>query len=669
MSALAALARAAGVDVDYLGWRGQPVAARPEALAAVLAALGHDVRDPDAARAAHERARWAEVVPPVLVAWDGGPVHVPVRCRADVDAAWTVTIETEGGAVAQAAGRLFAAPASDHGWPDGVVHCVRTLTVALPAQALGYHRLRWAVGGAAGEALVIAAPTVAWRPAAPPARRWGLFAPLYAVRDRASGHTGDLDLLRWLLGELRARGGHYLATLPLLAGFFDEPCQVSPYSPASRLYWNELYLGGGGQLAAAPAGAVVDYRGQYAARRAQHQPAALAAWADPAERPALEAAARGTLLDYALFRAIGERERAAWACWAPSWRDRPAPTSLADVPADLVEATRFHVWAQRAMSAQLAAIKRDLGDGGGLYLDLPVGVNGDAYEVWRHRDRFLTTLAAGAPPDALFLGGQDWGLPPLHPERERAAGYGYVRACLAAHMRHASMLRIDHVMGLYRLYCVPRGLAATDGVYLRYRADELYALVTLESHRHQCAVAGEDLGTVPPEVRPALRRHGIARLYVGQFAMPARPGQAMTPPADDQVASLNTHDTPTFAGWWRGADLDDQQALGLIDAAAHARGLAARATTRATLLGGADDPSDQGAATALTACTATLAASAAPLVLITVEDLWLEPRTQNVPGTSDERPNWRRPWARTLDEVLADPTIAAALAAVAAARG
>ena len=299
----------------------------------------------------------------------------------------------------------------------------------------------------------------------------------------------------------------------------------------------------------------------------------------------------------------------------------------------------------------------------------------DEHLIWlralpteRHRDRFLTGLAAGAPPDALFLGGQDWGLPPLHPERERAAGYAYVRACLAAHMAHARMLRIDHVMGLYRLYCVPRGLAATDGVYLRYRADELYALVTLESHRHQCAVAGEDLGTVPPEVRPALARHGIARLYVGQFNMPAAVGAAMTPPVADQVASLNTHDTPTFAGWWRGGDLDDQRDLGLIDDAQHAQGLAERAQTRAALLGGGDDPSDAGAATAMRACTAALAASPAHLVLITVEDLWLEPRTQNVPGTTDARPNWQRPWARSLDEVLADPAVDAALAAVDAAR-
>ena len=219
---------------------------------------------------------------------------------------------------------------------------------------------------------------------------------------------------------------------------------------------------------------------------------------------------------------------APWSARPTHLRDGvPVVTDLAGAGAAGADQARVwtHVWAQWQLASWM---RKRPGEACTLYLDLPVGVSADAYEVWRHRDRFLTTLAAGAPPDALFLGGQDWGLPPLHPERERAAGYAYVRACLAAHMRHARMLRIDHVMGLYRLYCVPRGMAATDGVYIRYRADELYALVTLESHRHQCAVAGEDLGTVPPEVRPALARHGIARLYVGQFNMPATAAEAMT---------------------------------------------------------------------------------------------------------------------------------------------
>src|SRR5262249_34955051 len=149
-----------------------------------------------------------------------------------------------------------------------------------------------------------------------------------------------------------------------------------------------------------------------------------------------------------------------------------------------------HVYAQWAMDRQLARFD------GRLYLDLPVGVNRDAWEVWRDRDAFVLGLSAGAPPDALFLGGQDWGLPPLHPERARTGGWRYVRDCVRHHMRHAGMLRVDHVMGLHRLYCVPAGMRATEGAYLRYPHEELYAILCLESARARCALVGEDLGTV-----------------------------------------------------------------------------------------------------------------------------------------------------------------------------
>ena len=679
---LAVLARVAGIETSYVGWQGAAVAVRPEALFAALRALGHEVRSPDdagAALLAAERGYWSERVAPVVVAWDGAAVDVAVRVAADVDADWHLELVTEAGRSTQASGRLFAAPAEGHAWPralDGRVHCVRRLAIAIPDAELGYHTLRWSIGDGRGASLVIAAPTVAYGApgSAPP--RWGVFAPLHAVRTATSGETGDLDVLRALLVDVRARGGSFVATLPLLAGFFDEPCQISPYSPASRRFWNELYAGVPAPDDAALArpaipGALVDYRAQYAWRRELLDHAAARAWRTDATRVQLEAVAHGPLLDYAVFRAIGEAERTSWPSWPARWRDLPPVTSLAALPTGLdVARVQFHVWAQWHTGGQLAALKRELD---GLYLDLPVGVNRDAYEVWRDRDRFLLEMSAGAPPDALFLGGQEWGLPPVHPITERAAGYPYLRACFAAHLQYASMLRIDHAMGLHRLYCVPRGFAATDGVYLRYRADELYAIATLESHRHRCALVGEDLGTVPPEVRPAMRRHGIASLYVGQFAMPIAIGKPMAQPTAAQVASLNTHDTATFAGWWRGGDIDDRRALGLITDAQETAERVERAASRAAVLAMAgaqpvDDPSDAACAIALTACTRVMADSPAHLVLVTLEDLWLEPRTQNVPGTTDERPNWRRPWSRSLEEVVADPAIAAALDDVARRR-
>ena len=698
LAALESLARRAGVSRHYRSWRGEPVEAPVESLVAILRALGAELTGPGdaaAADAAWERAWWQAGAPPVVVAWDGAAPVLGLRVPADVDGDWEVEVVLESGRRERAGGRLFHLPASDHAYPGGAVWCVRSAT--LPgAGELGYHTVAWRVNGRSGEATVIAAPSSGFgRPDEVP-RRWGVFAPTYALRGERAGGAGDLGELGRLAELVGARGGHYVATLPILAQFLDEPFQPSPYGPASRLAWNELYL----DLAAAPgldqapvaqnllasptiaveraalaALPLVDYRRQYAWRRQVIDAISRAAWGTPALRAELERfAAQGDIADYAVFRAVGEATRTVWPRWSEPWREA-APVELAAVTAIRGDgydpaAACAHVYAQWAMTRQLAALRAGPV---GVYLDLPVGVSRDAYDVWRHRASFVLDASTGAPPDGLFLGGQDWGLPPLHPERARAGGWRYLRRVIAHHMSAATMLRIDHVMGLHRLYWVPAGASARHGVYVRYPADELYAIFCLESQRHRCAIAGEDLGTVPDEVRPALKRHGIAGLYVGQFAMPGRAGERMADPGAEQVASLDTHDTPTFAGFWHGDDIDDRVDLGLITADQAVDERRWRGEVRTALLAAAgqpatDDPGDQACATAMAACTRQLAASPAYVVLVTAEDLWLERRPQNVPGTSDERPNWRRPWARTLDDLAADPSPLALLDDVARLR-
>jgi 4-alpha-glucanotransferase len=315
------------------------------------------------------------------------------------------------------------------------------------------------------------------------------------------------------------------------------------------------------------------------------------------------------------------------------------------------------------------------GDEVSLYLDLPVGVNCDSYEVWRWRHLFLTDLAAGAPPDALFLGGQNWGLPPLSPDALRRDHYRYFIRCVRHHMRVAGMLRIDHVMGLFRLYCVPAGRPATDGVYLRYHPEELLAILTLESRRNLCAVAGEDLGTVPEGVRPAMTRHGLFRLHVGQWAFPSEAGKHPGISPAEAVASLNTHDTATFAGWWRGTDIDDQKDLGLINAENEAHQRAERERQKLAILAFAGPKQAEDTLTeverAMVATTTDLALGPAEIVLVAIDDLVLDPIPHNVPGTVSERPNWQRRiqnWSQALNGETAPPAAAAAVNALTTAR-
>jgi 4-alpha-glucanotransferase len=690
--ALNQLARLCGVLTEYQDWKQVRRQASPEALTAVLATLGFDLGGPAGAAealAAERARRWRRPLAPCAVAW-AGQGALDVGLAAGADGRYAGALTAEDGRVERIEGRLADLPVTAAAGVDGAVWLRRSLP--LPPLAVGYYRVALDLGGAPAEGLVIAAPERAWGApgCAPPT--WGVFAPAYAAGREDDLGCGDLAALARLGDWVAERGGTLVGTLPMLASFLDRPYEPSPYSAVSKLFWNELFLvpdAADGADAADPALAAeaaalralprVAYRRQMALKRRLLAPAAERAWAR--ERAAIDAfvAARPRVEDYARFRAAVERDGRPWSQWSQPRRD--GALTAADYDA---EGFRFHVYVQYRLQQQLGALAAKAGQGGaGLYLDLPVGVNRDGYDVWRERDVFALGMAAGAPPDALFSGGQDWGFPPLHPVRLRERGYDYLIECLRVHLEHAAMLRIDHVMGFYRLYWIPDGMPATEGVYVRYPAEELLAVHVLESQRQRCALVGEDLGTVPAQVPEAMRRHGLHRLFVAQFALPGEEGAEMAAPPADTVASLNTHDMPTFAGFWAGQEIDDRVDLGLLsadEAAAEWQArLALRQATIAWLrregLVSARDPAvwsevtARGAAEQILAevvrgCTLRLAASAAQVVLITLDDLWLETAPQNVPGTGWERPNWRRKMRRALEQIFADPEIAEIIARI-----
>jgi 4-alpha-glucanotransferase len=574
----------------------------------------------------------------------------------------------------------------------------------------------------------------------PAAREWGVFLPLYALR-REEGDlgVGDLsgleELGRWV-GEL---GGSTVATLPLLAAFLGDgsledrgPFEPSPYAPASRLFWNELWVdprrlpefadsaearrlldspGFAAEAARLASGRHVDYRGAYALRRRVLEALAETFFtvAPAARRAELDdlLARRPELADYAAFRAVGEARGESWHAW-------PEPLRSGEIPDGAVDETarRFHLYAQLAAEGQLAEVGRALaagdpgrrGGGGGLYLDLPLGVHSDSYDAWRHRELFATAVSAGAPPDAFFTRGQDWGFHPIHPERSREEGHAHWIAVVRHHLAHAGWLRIDHVMQLHRLWWVPRGLEATDGAYVRYPAEEMTAVLTLESHRARARVVGENLGTVPASVNRALERHGIARMFVLPFEIDRGAAAAglHRPAGADTVASVGTHDMPTFRAWWAAADVADRVDLGLLDEAGAAeeerrraaerevwrRGLARSGHLAPPAAGAASAASDtpdtpdtrdasdirdtrdspDDAPEVLSAALASLGASDAALVLVNLEDLWGEVEPQNTPGTSSERPNWRRRAALTLAQMRSDRRVTETLARLDRAR-
>jgi 4-alpha-glucanotransferase len=547
-------------------------------------------------------------------------------------------------------------------------------TVPLTGLPLGYHRLEARSAGRSGSAVVISAPRTCVRL---DGRPWGAFLPLYAVRSRRNWGCGDLTDLAELRGWVESLGGALVGTLPLLA---SDPSEASPYSPLSRLFWNELFvdveavpeLDGSPtarELMATPGfrreveglrrTRLVDYRAASALKRSvlEHLSRSFFDDAPSERRKRFDAFVRSRphLREYATFRAAAAHHGAGWTGWPRRERAGKIPPGSIQ-PGEV----RYHQYAQWVAEEQIAAATTRRR---GLLLDLPVGVKADGFDTWRFRYAFALGARAGAPPDAFFSKGQDWGFPPPHPEGIRSDGYAYLRAALGHHLRHAGALRIDHVMGLHRLYWVPPGMDATSGVYIRYRPEEWYAVVALESHRARAAIAGEDLGTVPPVVHGEMDRHGVMRSNVLQLEALTK-DRPLPDPHPLSVASLNTHDLPTFAAFWQGTDIDDRLAQGLIDAREARKERRSRSRLRTDVSAALRQRGllkGRGTEAVLNATLRHLARSRARMVVVSLEDLWLEPEPQNRPGTGPEQPNWRRKAARTLESLRMDRGIAGTL--------
>jgi len=658
------LAALYGVQTGYHDVTGRYEEARPEALLAVLAALGAPVNGfPDLRDAVRERrlAGWRRCCEPVVPGWAGEHIQVHLRLPAcDAEGPFHWRLELEGGEVRYWSGDLDRLRVLKNVVVEGVGYVIRQLVLP-PGLPWGYHRLTLVLPAGVWETLIIVAPREAYLPTdGVTGRTWGVFLPLYALHSERTWGAGDLGALEDLLGWVQASGGSLVGTLPLLPAFLDEPFDPSPYAPVSRLFWNEFYLDAGRipELESCPAARelvdspvfreeiedlraapLVDYRRGMAARRRVFELLARCCFSGGSgRREALWrwVKAHPAVRDYARFRAVAERQRAGW----PAWPERMRDGALRDGDYD-PEAERYHLYVQWLAHEQFEALSaRTRKPGSGLYLDLPLGVHGGGYDTWRERDAFALEASGGAPPDAFFTEGQEWGFPPLHPERIREQGYRYYIASLRHHLRHAGVLRIDHVMGLHRLFWVPRGLGAQNGVYVRYRAREFYAVLALESHRYRTLIVGEDLGVVPGYVRKAMARHRVQRMYVLPFEHTPESRRRFNAVPADSLAALNTHDMPPFAGDWFQKENVEQVALCL---SLHHQGWPVV------------PPDEPGAV--LRACLANLAASRARILLVNLEDLWLEKRPQNVPGTGVERGNWRRKARYSFEEFSREPGI------------
>nr|WP_030238516.1 4-alpha-glucanotransferase [Streptomyces sp. NRRL S-350] len=664
---LLALAQAYGVDTRHPGPGGQAVGART--LVAVLGALGVAAGSPEEVREALERHRagqQARLLPPCVVVRQGR------RTALDVPADARLHVALEGGG-------SWELPCGHSHW----------LPADLP---LGRHTLTAESRGTKARAALIVAPQ---RLPQLPGRSWGFLAQLYSVlsdRSWGMGDLGDLaELAQWAGAGL---GAGFVQINPLHQALPAAPSDPSPYRPSSRRFADPVHL----RVEAVPEYAFLngEQRAQVddlARRAARLREEVLghdglidrdAVWA--LKREALELlhevprgpgreAAYGTfrcregewLRRHALWSALAEVHGADWHHWPKGLRHPDGP-HVEQAEKELKDRVEFHRWLAWQVDQQLAAAQQAARESGmpvGLIHDLAVGAHPDGADAWALQDVLAGGISVGAPPDAFNAHGQDWGLPPWRPDALAEAGYAPYAELLRAAIRHAGALRIDHVMGLFRLWWVPVGHPPTEGAYVRYDAEAMLGVLALEAHRAGTAVIGEDLGTVEPGVREELAERGVLGTSVLWFERDWQADGGIL--AADRwrpgcLATLTTHDLPSTAARLSGEHVELRHRLGLLarplgeeqeEAAAELADWRAELTARGLL--------QPGEPLSMPALYRFLRSTPAELVGVWLPDLVGDPRPQNLPGTWDQYPNWRLPIADgtgvpvTLDRLATTP--------------
>jgi 4-alpha-glucanotransferase len=617
----------------------------------------------------------------------------------------------------------LANPGEQRAVPGGF-RCAAPLP--LPAGLeLGYYDLALTVAAAGrqetGQTRLIAAPPSAYAPEGLKEgdRLWGFNLPLYAIRSRTNWGMGDFADLRAIMRWAGDLGAAFVGVNPLHASNHLAGGDLSPYSPVSRVLRNILYLDlesvpemadcreardlmAGPEFQAAKsrlaAASQVPYREVYQLKqqvlrllyetfRKMHGDPKAPRTHRGQEFARFAAAKGGTLVRFGQFSALAEHfQKGDWRHWPQAYQDpeNPAVAEFARLHPQEVGLAQYGQWLAEAQQGEACRAARTHGLAFSLYEDLALGVNPGGFDTWAHQDLFALDAASGAPADAFNPKGQNWGLPPMIPERLRASGYRLFIDTLRANLPVGGMLRLDHVMGLFRLLWIPKGAEASQGAYVRYPERELLAILALESQRRRALIIGEDLGTVPPRIRQELARAGVFSYRVFYFErdenrhfLPpeAYPAQAM--------ATATTHDLPTLAGFWQGTDLALKQKLNLYpghhlaaeDTAARDedRRFLLAALKRQRLLPVSMEPPPVNRAadtsTLREAVLTYLSGSRAALMEVRLEDIFGVAEQQNLPGTKDEHPNWRLKMPLTLEEMIHDPEPARLAARLHAARG
>jgi (1->4)-alpha-D-glucan 1-alpha-D-glucosylmutase len=717
-SALLELAAHHGIETGYHDIWGTWRALSTVGARTLLEALGVAAHDDDAVSVGIARAAdrdWQTLLPPVVVVRDGDVLQVPVCVDVEglgVGLQWTVHWENGDETHGEAQPEDLQILAER----DGGAQRRLALPLALDLPP-GYHRVCVRRGATQAQTVLIHTPR---RCAEVPTTRvggrpWGVTLQLYALRSARNWGMGDFGDLAAAVDALAELGADMVGLNPLHALFPATPSHASPYSPASRYFLNSAYLhvesladyrecptareevesaGFQARLDALRTCELVDYEAaiplklDVLRRLFEHFRREHLARNTQRRRDFARFVERGgeSLRRFAVFQCLHRMlQHQGHEAWPEQFRDSdsPAVETFARQHATDVAFQQYLQWITRAQLDEVAAHAHARGMCVGLYLDLAVGSDGHGADAWAEPGLYAQGVSVGAPPDDFSPAGQVWGLPPWRPEALRETAYEPFARCLRANMRNAGAIRIDHVLGLMRLFWVPAGADTAQGAYVRYHLEELLAIMALESRRAGCVVVGEDLGTVPPEVRGALHELGVLSYRVLYFEKHWDGDHSFRQPdhyPELALVTVSTHDLATFSGYWTGRDLDIRDALDLFpspemaarqrETRRHDRERLLQALERQGLLpDGVDARSGAPPEEALMAAVHRyLARTPAALFSVQLEDLLGEVEQVNVPGTVAEHPNWRRKLALPVEDWSRHPGLGALAAAITAER-